>query len=76
MGALEPWHWIVLIGVIIVLFGGGLLPRLGRYLGKSVTGLRDGLKEGTEGFKSAMEENSAKPPAKEPQLPDKDPQAE
>jgi sec-independent protein translocase protein TatA len=62
MGALEPWHWVVLIMVILVLFGGGLLPRLGRYLGRSVTGLRDGVKEGSEGFKSAIAENPDKEP--------------
>jgi sec-independent protein translocase protein TatA len=57
MGALAPWHWAVLIVVIVVIFGGSLLPRLGRFFGKSVTGLKQGLKEGTEEFKSAVNEN-------------------
>jgi sec-independent protein translocase protein TatA len=60
MGALAPWHWAVIIVVVFVLFGGRLLPRLGRSLGKSITGLRDGLKEGTEGFKSAVAEDPNK----------------
>lgn len=54
MGALAPWHWIVLIVVILLLFGGRLLPKLGKSLGKSVTGLKQGVKEGSEQFKSAI----------------------
>ena len=54
MGALAPWHWAVLIVVILLVFGGRLLPRLGRSLGKSVTGLKQGLKESTEEFKSEV----------------------
>ncbi|OFW59268.1 MAG: hypothetical protein A2133_04915 [Actinobacteria bacterium RBG_16_64_13] len=54
MGALAPWHWAVLIVVILLLFGGRLLPRLGRSLGKSVTGLKQGLKESSEEFKSEV----------------------
>jgi sec-independent protein translocase protein TatA len=57
MGALAPWHWAVLILVIILIFGGSLLPRLGRFFGKSVSGLKQGLKESTEEFKSAVKEN-------------------
>jgi sec-independent protein translocase protein TatA len=54
MGALAPWHWIVLIVVVLLLFGGRLLPKLGRSLGKSVTGLKQGVKDGSEQFKSAI----------------------
>jgi sec-independent protein translocase protein TatA len=58
MGAFAPWHWIVLIVVILLVFGGRLLPKLGKSLGKSVTGLKQGMKEGAEGFKSAVSEDS------------------
>ena len=60
MGALAPWHWAVIIVVVLVLFGGKLLPRLGKSLGNSITGLRKGLKEGTEGFKAAVAEEPKK----------------
>jgi len=56
MGALQPWHWVVLIIVVLLLFGGSLLPRLGRFFGKSVTGLKQGLKESTEEFKSQVKQ--------------------
>jgi sec-independent protein translocase protein TatA len=57
MGALAPWHWAILIIVVLVVFGGSLLPRLGRFFGKSVTSLKQGVKEGTEEFKSAVKED-------------------
>ena len=61
MGALAPWHWAVLIVVIFLIFGGRLLPRLGRSLGQSITGVTKGLKEGTEQFKSAITEETPSP---------------
>jgi sec-independent protein translocase protein TatA len=54
MGALSLWHWVVIIVVIVILFGGSLLPRLGRFFGKSVINLKDGFKESTDEFKSAV----------------------
>ena len=69
MGALAPWHWAVIIVVIFLLFGGRLLPKLGKSLGNSITGLREGLKEGSEGFKEAVAQDpnkDAKPVEKEP----------
>jgi sec-independent protein translocase protein TatA len=54
MGALSLWHWVVIIVVIVLLFGGSLLPRLGRFFGKSVTNLKQGLKDSTEEFKTAV----------------------
>ena len=69
MGALAPWHWAVIIVVVFVLFGGRLLPRLGRSLGQSLTGVKKGLKESSEEFKSAMAEEPEppKPTANKPQ---------
>ena len=62
MGVLAPWHWAVLIVVIfLIIFGGRLLPRLGRSLGQSITGVKKGLKEGSEEFKSAMAEEPEPP---------------
>ena len=61
MGALAPWHWAVLIVVVLFVFGGRLLPRLGRSFGQSLTGVKKGLKEGTEEFKSAVTEEKESP---------------
>ena len=34
MGALQPWHWIILLLVVVVLFGSKRLPDAARSLGK------------------------------------------
>ncbi|MGB3771853.1 MAG: Sec-independent protein translocase subunit TatA [Rhodococcus sp. (in: high G+C Gram-positive bacteria)] len=36
MGALQPWHWIVLIIVLVLLFGSKKLPEAARGLGRSM----------------------------------------
>ncbi|MBO0610211.1 Sec-independent protein translocase subunit TatA [Myceligenerans salitolerans] len=36
MGALQPWHWIVLIAVILLLFGSTRLPGLAKSVGQSM----------------------------------------
>ena len=36
MGAMQPWHWIVLIIVVVILFGSKKLPDAARGLGRSL----------------------------------------
>lgn len=36
MGSLSPWHWAILLVVVIVLFGAKKLPDAARSLGKSL----------------------------------------
>jgi len=44
-GAFSPMHWIVVLGIALLIFGPKKLPELGKSLG-----------EGIRGFKSAMKE--------------------
>ena len=39
-GELSPWHWAIVIGVLILLFGAKKLPDLARGLGQSLRILR------------------------------------
>jgi sec-independent protein translocase protein TatA len=52
MGAFSIWHWIVVLGIVLLVFGPGRLGNLGRDLGKSI-------KE----FKSAMNDTDITPTA-------------
>jgi sec-independent protein translocase protein TatA len=45
MGALEPWHLVIILFVILLLFGAKRLPELARSLGSSARELKKGLKE-------------------------------
>ena len=64
-----PWEIVIVVVIILLIFGGKLLPRVGRSLGGSVVGLKKGLKEGEEGFKEAIkEEPGAATSAKTPMM--------
>ena len=47
MGEFSLWHWLV-VGLVILLFGGSKLPKLGKDLGEGIRNFSKGLKEGTK----------------------------
>jgi sec-independent protein translocase protein TatA len=62
-GILAPWHWAILIAVVLLVFGPRKLPELGSSLGKSIAGFKKGLADTQEELKSTMAEASAAEPA-------------
>ena len=42
-GAFQPLHWLLVIGIIMILFGPKKLPELGKGLGESIRGFREAL---------------------------------
>ncbi|MGE0743605.1 MAG: twin-arginine translocase TatA/TatE family subunit [Rhodospirillales bacterium] len=58
MGSFSIWHWLIVLVVVLILFGGGgKLSRLAGDLGKGITSFRKGLKEGSpEGETTAAQE--------------------
>jgi sec-independent protein translocase protein TatA len=55
-GLLAPWHWIIVIGIILLVFGPKKLPELGSSLGKSITGFKKGLSEVQADISASTEE--------------------
>ena len=46
MGSWSWVHWLIVLGIVLVLFGGGgKIPRLMRDLGQGVTAFKKGIKE-------------------------------
>lgn len=46
MGSWSWVHWLIVLGIVLILFGGGgKIPRLMRDLGQGVTAFKKGLKE-------------------------------
>jgi sec-independent protein translocase protein TatA len=45
LGALQPWHWLILIAVVVLLFGSKRLPDAARSLGKSMRIFKSEVKE-------------------------------
>jgi sec-independent protein translocase protein TatA len=58
MGSFSIWHWLIVLAIILVLFGGGgKIPRLMKDLGQGITAFRKGLKEPKDG-EQVQSENS------------------
>lgn len=45
MGSLSPWHWAILLIVVVVLFGSKKLPDAARSLGKSLRIFKSEVRE-------------------------------
>ena len=46
MGTFSIWHWIIVLAVILLLFGGrGQIPNLMRDMGQGINAFKKGLKE-------------------------------
>ncbi|HYJ74718.1 MAG TPA: Sec-independent protein translocase subunit TatA [Kineosporiaceae bacterium] len=56
--ALEPWHLIILVLVVVLLFGGRRLPDAARGLGRSLRIFKSEVKQ--------MQEDDPRPAAKRP----------
>jgi sec-independent protein translocase protein TatA len=61
MGSFSIWHWLIVLAIILVLFGGGgKIPRLMKDLGQGITAFRKGLKEPKDGEQVQSENNADK----------------
>lgn len=59
MGAFKPWHWIVILVLLILLFGANKLPDIASNLGQSLKVFKKEVKELREDDAGAQQ----KPPA-------------
>jgi sec-independent protein translocase protein TatA len=59
MGGFSLWHWLIIIAVVVLLFGGK---------GK-ISGLMGDLAKGIKAFKSGMKEDEPTASAAPPQVP-------
>jgi sec-independent protein translocase protein TatA len=85
LGGLQPWHWLIVIAVFVLLFGAKKLPDAARSLGKSMRIFKSEIKEmqadskpegaaPTQATPIASERVDPVPPATAPeQSPDKRP---
>jgi len=62
MRALEPWHLIVLLAVVLVLFGGKRLPDAARGLGRSMRIFKSEVKQMHDDDSSSTTATKATPP--------------
>src|SRR3954449_1870640 len=65
LGGLQPWHWLIVIAVFVLLFGAKKLPDAARSLGKSMRIFKSEIKEMQSDSKPDAEAPPAKPIASE-----------
>ena len=69
MGGLQPWHWLIVIAVFVLLFGAKKLPDAARSLGKSMRIFKSEIKEmRDEDAPAAAPVKRETPPAAPPAL--------
>jgi sec-independent protein translocase protein TatA len=61
MGALEPWHLILILAIVLIIFGPGKLPDIGKAMGKTIKEFRqassvtmDDLQDKTKSVQDAV----------------------
>ena len=52
MGMPGGWEWLVVLGIVLVLFGGKKIPELAKGLGKGIKNFKDEMKEVDEEVKA------------------------
>ena len=55
-GLFQPTHLIFILIIVLILFGPGKLPELGKGLGKGIREFKDALKGGLEGIAEKKDE--------------------
>jgi len=55
-GLLSPTHLIFILLIVLILFGPGKLPELGKGLGKGIREFKDAMRGGMEGSSDKKEE--------------------
>jgi sec-independent protein translocase protein TatA len=58
-GAFSPMHWLIVLLIVMVLFGGKKLPELGKGMGEAIRGFKKAMHEDDEP-KASLPENSTK----------------
>ena len=61
MGGLSAWHWLIVIGVFVLLFGAKKLPDAARSLGKSMRIFKSEIKEMQADSKSETSDRPEQP---------------
>ncbi|MFN0042245.1 MAG: twin-arginine translocase TatA/TatE family subunit [Alphaproteobacteria bacterium] len=55
MGSFSIWHWLVVLAVVLLLFGGGgKISKILGDMGRGIKNFKKGLKEGDEGADSGV----------------------
>lgn len=48
MGSFSPWHWLIVLLIVVLIFGTKKLRNLGQDLGGAIKGFKQGMSEGAD----------------------------
>jgi sec-independent protein translocase protein TatA len=65
MGELSPIHWLIVLAIILLLFGGRKIPELARGLGEGIRSFKEGM-SGASHPTTPPSQPAAAPPADKP----------
>lgn len=63
MGELSPIHWLIVLAVIVLLFGGKKIPEVMRGLGEGIRSFKEGMHGGNQPTTPGATSNPVPPPA-------------
>lgn len=66
MGAMSPWHWAIVLVVLVLLFGSKRLPDAARGVGRSLRIFKSEIKEMTDDKDASAAAPTPAPPAQLP----------
>ena len=73
MGTFSIWHWLIVLAVVLVLFGGGgKIPKLMRDMGQGINAFKRGLKEEDKDKEKVQGEGAGETGAKATRIEEKD----
>jgi sec-independent protein translocase protein TatA len=64
MGEFSPIHWMIVLAVILLLFGGRKIPELARGLGEGIRSFKEGISGASHPTNPPPQQNT--PPADKP----------
>ncbi|MFY9329412.1 MAG: Sec-independent protein translocase subunit TatA [Georgfuchsia sp.] len=51
MGGFSPFHWLIVLLIVVLIFGTKKLKNVGHDLGSAIKGFKEGMNEGSAGEK-------------------------
>ena len=60
LGFIGPWQIALIVGIVLLLFGGKKIPQLMKGLGSGIKEFKEGIKEGEDAAKSDKDDKEEK----------------
>ena len=66
MGELSPIHWLIVLAIILLLFGGRKIPELAKGLGEGIRSFKEGMSGASQAHTTPPPPVQTAPPVEKP----------